>query len=323
MMENERRPTLAATALAAALLLAGCGDGRSLPGEESTAADSAISGGLTGPGLSGTLDICAADGLGPVARRQAAAFMRQYDSARISVATATARECVASVASLAHDAAMIDRPLNDEERQILRGNQIPFSEVAIGTGALAAIVADGNGARTLRLDALRRLLRGEVVDWAELADSAAGPPPAGAAQLALAPRNAGAVEVLTERMLAPGELPRPAHPADNETGVIDWVATTPGALGVVSLAVLRADTTGRVRAVALPDSTGRPALPVQQTLADGRYPLPQPVVMVVVGGRGPLPASYATFARGNPGQEAVLRAGMLPAVRPVREIVLD
>jgi ABC-type phosphate transport system substrate-binding protein len=307
----------------AAPLVAGCGDGRSLPGEESTAADSAIARGLSGPGLTGTLDVCAADGLGPVARRQAAAFMRQYDNARISVSTATARECVASIASLAHDAAMIDRPLNDEEREILRGNQVPFSEVAIGTGAVAAIVAAGNGARSLRLDALQRLLRGDAVDWSELADSSAGGLPAGAAQLGLAPRNAGAVELLTGRMLAPGQLPRPTYPAESETGVMDWVAATPGGLGVVSLAVLRADTTGRVRAVALPDSVGRPTLPDQVSLAQGRYPLPQPVTMIVVGGQGPLPASYATFARGNPGQEAVLRAGMLPAVRPVREIVLE
>ena len=167
------------------------------------------------------------------------------------------------------------------------------------------------------------MLRGDQVEWAMLVDSSSGAAPAGSAQLSLAPRNAGAVEVITGRMLSPGVLPRPAHPAESEAGVIDWVATTPGGIGVVSLAVLRADTTGRVRALALPDSTGRPTLPDQQSLADGRYPLPQPLVLVVVGRRDALGASFATFARGNPGQEAVLRAGLLPASRPVREIVLD
>ena len=77
------------------------------------------------------------------------------------------------------------------------------------------------------------------------------------------------------------------------------------------------------RVLALADSAGRPAFPSQRSLAERRYPLRQPLVLVVAGGRGPVAPTFATFARGTPGQEAVLRAGLLPAVRPVREIVLD
>jgi phosphate transport system substrate-binding protein len=311
--------------LAPALLvtLAGCGDGRSLPGQESTAADSALSPGLRGPGLSGTLSLCAADGIAPVARRQAGAFMRRYPNARIEVTSATARECVASVVAGRAGSALIDRPLNEEELEVLRSNGTPVTEVAIGTGALAAIVAASSSVRALEPDAFRRLVSGEAVAWEALADSASGEAPAGVAQLALAPRNAGAVELLAAAMLPAGTLPRPARPAATEEDVLDWVAANPGAIGVVSLAVFRADTTGRLRALALRDSTGRPTMPSQQALAEGRYPLRQPLVLLVVGRRGPLAASFATFARGNPGQEAVLRAGLLPAVRPVREIVLN
>ena len=309
--------------LGLALVVGGCGDGRSLPGETPTAADSAISGGLRGPGLGGELNLCTADGMAPVAARQAGAFMRRYPNARITVSAATARECVAAVADGSAGAALVDRSLNEEEREVMRVNGIPVSEVLMGTGAVAAIVASENRVVSLNMDALRRLVSGDAVTWAELADSVRGTSPAGAARLALAPRNAGAVELLASRMLPAGALPRPTDPADSEEAVLDWAARTPDGLGMISLAVLRADTTARVRAVALPDSTGAPTLPDQRAIADRRYPLRQPLVLLVVGGHGPLAAAFATFARGNPGQEAVLRAGLLPAVRPVREIVLD
>jgi len=314
------RANLFAPALA--VLLAGCGEGRSLPGETSTAADSAISRGFAGAGPAGDLTICAADGLAPVARRQAAAFMRMYRAAHLEVTPATARECASAIASGRAGAALIDRPLNEEERAVLRTNGVTFTEVAIGTGALAAIVAIDSPVRSLNAGAFQRLVAGGGVPWGELADSARGAV-TGQARLALAPRNAGAVELLARAMLPAGALPRPAHAAATEADVIDWVATTPGGIGVVSLAALHADTTRRVRALALADSTGRPALPSQRAIADRLYPLRQPLVLVAVGGAGALTPAFATFARTTPGQEAVLRAGLLPAVRPVREIVLN
>jgi ABC-type phosphate transport system substrate-binding protein len=266
--------------------------------------------------------VAVAPGLSAVAGRQADAFMRRYPNARLTLVPTTAREGVAALAAGRADAALLDRPLNAEERRVFAANETPVQEVLVGTDAVAFVVPEGSAVRGLGLDALRRLLQGERVEWAALADSSAGAPPAGPVALALAPLNTGAVELLAAELLPPGALPRPAYAAADEADLLAWVARTPNGLGALPMATLRADSGAAVRALALPDSTGRLAAPRQRAVAGGRYPLRQPVYLVVLGGRGVLGSAFATFVRGVPGQEAVLRAGLVPAVPPRRDIIL-
>lgn len=320
---DPRRAVRPALLIALVLLLGGltsaCRGGEDAP----TDAPAAEEGGFRGQGPTGTLRLLVTPGLVPVAERQTAAFMRRYSGARITLTPSTARESVAALAAGETDAVILDRPLNDEERRVLETNEIVYREILIGTDAVAFVVPAANAARGLDVAALRRLLQGEPVAWADLADSTGGGLPPGNAALALAPLNTGAVELLTTTLLPGRTPPRPAHAATDEEDVLSWVARTPGGLGVVPMVTFRADSTGRLRTLALPDSTGRLTLPTQRTVDAGTYPLRQPVTLIVVSSRNSLNASFATFARDVMGQEAVLRAGLVPAVMPVREIILN
>jgi ABC-type phosphate transport system substrate-binding protein len=320
----EPGPRRAAVLLALVAVLglgAGCGD--EAPRTTVAAPAPREGRGMVGEGLTGSLRVHVPAALAPVAERTASAFMRRYPNVRLTLVPSTAREGVVALTRLGGGAVLLDRPLNEEERRAFASNEMAVSEVLVGTDALAFVVPAGSAVRGLDAAALRRLLRGERVPWADLADSTAGPAPAGSAALALAPLNTGAVELLTAALLPADSLPRPAYAARDEQDALAWVARTPNGLAAVPMAALRADTTARVRAVAYPDSTGRLTPPSQRAVATGRYPLRQPVYLVVVAGRGVLGSAFATFARGTLGQEAVLRAGLAPAVMPAREIILD
>ncbi|HEX8385180.1 MAG TPA: hypothetical protein VF576_03295, partial [Rubricoccaceae bacterium] len=145
----------------------------------------------------------------------------------------------------------------------------------------------------------------------------------GQARLVLTDRNAGTVEFVARRLLPEGALPQSAIRASNEADVLTRVAGRSDALGLVSALTFRADTTGRVRALALVDSAGRTVAPSPLAVYTDEYPLRQPVVLVTRGERGGLAAGFATFALGTQGQEAVQRSGLVPARPPVREFDLN
>jgi phosphate transport system substrate-binding protein len=292
-----RGSPFAGLALAAAGLLAGCGRSGS---------------GLDGAGPEGSFQIAAAAPVAPAIEQQVARFERLYPAADVAVTPMTAREALVALVSGQADAAVVDRPMNAEERRAAAAAGLVVDTTKLGDGALVVAAAAGSTVEPLPLERLAAALEG-----------------AGPYRLALTSRNAGVVELLGDRLLG-GRPPVPAFRAADEDSVLAWVVAGrpegPPRLGVVSLAAwAQADsaTVRGLRLLALPDSTGRPVLPSPMSVYRGAYPLVQPVYLYTVARRSPLAAPFATFAAGLHGQEAIQRAGLVPATLPAREIILN
>jgi phosphate transport system substrate-binding protein len=268
----------------------------------------ADTGGLEGAGPEGSLRIAAAEALAPVVERQATRFERLYDAAEITVTPMTAREAFIAFVTGRADAAVVDRPMNAEERRAAEAALLRVDEVKLGDGALVVVAPAGAGPDRLPLDVLAAALEGEAPY-----------------RVALTSRNAGAVELLGDRLLG-GRPPTPSFLAADEDSVLAWVAGRPQALGVVSLAAWAGADSAAVRGlrlIAVPDSTGAPVLPSPMSVYRGDYPLVQPVYLYTEARRSPLAAPFATFAAGLHGQEEIQRAGLVPATLPTREIILN
>ena len=272
---------------------------------------------LGGAGFTGTLHIGTTPELAAIVREQAADFNKLYPQATIEVRELSARAAIVGVLQGQLESAIVDRPMNAEESGLASEYEIEIGQTLVGEGALTVVVPASSAVEQVPLDALRRLLAGESVAWTSVA---AGTP--GEARLVLTDRNAGTVEYLARRLLPEGALPQSAIRAAGEPDVITRVAGRSDALGVVSALTFRADTTGRVRAVAVVDSAGRAVRPSPLAVYTDEYPLRQPIVLVTRGVRGGLAAGFATFIMGTQGQETVQRAGLVPAQPPVREFNL-
>ncbi len=306
---------LALAGLALVIGGAGCGEAPARPD-----APAGVTSGqpLGGDGFTGTLHIGTTPELAAIVREQAADFQKVYPKASVTVRELSARAAIVGVLQGQLESAIVDRPMNDEESGLAAEYEISIGQTLIGEGAVTVVVPASSTVEQVPLDALQRMLGGQAVTWTSIA---AGTP--GQARLVLTDRNAGTVEFLARRLLPEGALPQSAIRAADEPDVITRVAGRSDALGVVSALTFRADTTGRVRAVAVVDSTGQAVRPSPMAVYMDQYPLRQPIVLVTRGVRGGLAAGFATFILGTQGQETVQRAGLVPAQPPVREFNLN
>ncbi len=111
--------------------------------------------------------------------------------------------------------------------------------------------------------------------------------------------------------------------------VIDYVAHTPDAIGVIGVNWLgnRSDTTNlsfrdeiRVMSVSADDvaTVENSYKPYQAYLYYGNYPLARPIYVLLNDPRNALPWGFASFLTSDRGQRIILKSGLVPATQPVR-----
>lgn len=170
----------------------------------------------------------------------------------------------------------------------------------IAQDGLAIIVGAGTGIDTLTLGDLKRIFQGQITSWAEV--GGADHP------ITVFSREEGADthHIFHSLVMHSSRVTLAARLALSSRSMIEMVTATPGAVGYASMAQLGPD----ARPVALADNDKTPAvLPTPQTVSDGRYPLPMPIL--ITGPRAPAPETvyYDWFAwmQSEAGQQVVGR----------------
>lgn len=147
---------------------------------------------------------------------------------------------------------------------------VPLWVAPIGLDALVLVVNPANTVPGLSFDDLRSIFQGRVVSWSELG----GPD----LPVTVISREDGADTrlVFEQIVMGPRHTTLAARLALSGSGVLDIVASTPGAIGYVGLEQLDS----RVRAVALAAEGGGPLLPTREAIDSGQYPLLMPIQIV-------------------------------------------
>jgi ABC-type phosphate transport system substrate-binding protein len=140
-------------------------------------------------------------------------------------------------------------------------------------------------------------------------------------------RNSGAYELLTRHFLKLDGDARLAFLADSQRAVVQFVATHPLAVGVVTLAALR-DSALRVHPVDMQyiDTAGTERSFVklhQASIALQRYAYHFPVYIYFKASDRGVASGFSTFITSAPGQKVFLYRGLVPRTQPVRLIKLD
>lgn len=208
--------------------------------------------------------------------------------------------------------AFLVRPPSPGEQRLFRsvdGDSADWFAVALG--GIALVTGRDGTPDPVAGEDLRRILDGKETPRAT--------------RLYVPDPNRGIWDALRSALtLPPGEPDRTGGVVflQDEAAVLDAVREDPGALGVAStLALPEALPPGTALAPVGTDG-GEPALPTYESIASGRYPLIHALYAACRGEGDIQGAKFVTLLTGERGQRQVERAGYVPALLYLREVVL-
>jgi phosphate transport system substrate-binding protein len=266
----------------------------------------------------GTVTIACDESVEPVVRLLAEDFHRSYERGTILLRTVEAREAVGEFALDSIRRIVTARAFNSEERAALANVKMDLAEYKVALDAIAVIAHPGNPLKQLRLGMLDSIFTGKMTRWPGRSG--------GAIVVAAGDVNSSTNEVFRDAALKGNPILPEATLFRSSRQLVDFVRTTPNAIGIVGLAWLKGyDREVRVFALGgpdfRPDSTlpaGQYYSPVQAHVYRGFYPLTRPVFLYsreVIRDVGYGFISYATSATG---QKLFLENGLVPVTMPVR-----
>lgn len=284
--------------------------------------------GLTDTYTSGVIEIAADESFQPIVQEEIDVFEGLFPLAGIVPRYTTEVEAVNLFLKDSVRLAITTRPLTEEEMNSFHSRKFFPREIKLATDGLALIVNRRNPHSLMSVRDLRRILTGEVQHWKELYPSSG----LGHIRVVFDNKNSGTVRFAVDSICRDKPLSaRDVKALHTNPQVIDYVASTPDAMGIVGVNWLgnKGDTTHlsfrdevRVMAVSAAD-VATPAnsyKPYQAYLFYGDYPLARSVYILLNDPRNALPWGFASFLTSGRGQRVILKSGLVPATQPVRVV---
>ncbi len=277
---------------------------------------------------SGTIDIVVDESYEPLIKVQLDTFMRIYKYANIRARYLPEAEVMNEL--LHNDSvriAITARKLNKDETTEFDKQRIIPRYTKIAVDAVALLVHPDNPDTALGTEQLRAIVQGKTSTW-KMLDPKKGS--ADTIRIVFDRSGSSNTRYLKEEFLEGGNFPPNCYATNSNADVIDYVATHPNALGIISVNWISDsdDPTvneflKKVRVVYLA-AEGESAFvqPYQAYIALKSYPLTRDVYVISREGRNGLGTGFAAFAAADQGQRLVRMMGLLPATMPVRIVNL-
>jgi len=273
-------------------------------------------------------------------QKEADEFQRLYASAEVTLLPATTREAIVHLLNDSVRIIITDRPLNAEEQDVVKQNDIRLNETRIAEDALALVTHKQNPLENISLNAFKDVVRQKITNWQQVPNGKGFGSKAllGPIEFVFTGRNSGAYELLSKKFLNLQEEIVPTVVVPTQKEVLDYVAGHAHALGVVSAACFYAAT----RPQGVPDSTAvwraleverkdstatNPFVKLHQAnIYRGFYPFHYGVYIYTTSSltrdAGP-ELGFATFVASYPGQKIIMDAGLVPATMPIRLVQIN
>ena len=298
-MKKNSKMILAAvgTAVMAAGMLAGCGSSS----KETTAADSKAADTTeakkeekteAAADLSGTISMVGSTSMEKFANALSETFMEKYPKVTVTAEFVGSGAGVEAAANGTADIGNASRNLKDEEKA--KG----IAENIVAIDGIAVVVDPSNTVEDLTKDQLAGIYDGTVTNWKDVGGNDA--------PIVVVGRESGSgTRTAFEELLELEDKCKYANELDSTGAVMAKVASTPGAVGYVSLDVL--DDT--VKAVKLEG-----AEPTEENIKAGTYFLSRPFVMATKGEiseQNDLVKALFDFIYSEEGAELVKSVGLI------------
>ena len=304
-MNHKKTMALVGSAVLAMGMLAGCaGKAEETTAAETTAAaaadtkaeETAAAEAKTeaAADLSGSISMVGSTSMEKLANALSEAFMEKYPKVTVTAEFVGSGAGVEAVVNGTADIGNVSRELKDEEKS--KG----VADNVVAIDGIAVVVDTANTVEDLTKDQLSGIYEGTIANWKEVGGNDA--------PIVVVGREAGSgTRSAFEELLGLEDKCRYSNELDSTGAVMAKVASTPGAIGYVSLDVL--DDT--VKAVKLEG-----AEPSEESIKAGEYFLSRPFIMATKGEvseQNDLVKALFDFIRSEEGTELVKAVGLIPA----------
>lgn len=293
-----------------------------------TACTSKPKDGWTDTYSSGVIAIAADESFQPIVQEEIDVFEGLYPLAGIVPRYTTEVEAINLLLKDSVRLAITTRTLTDAEMNSFRSRKFAPREIKLATDGIALIVNKQNPDSLLTVRDFQRILTGEVKNWKEIYPKSQ----LKNIQVVFDNKNSSTVRFAIDSICGGKPLVTDdVNALKTNQEVIDYVAKTPSALGVIGVNWLgnKKDTTNlsfrdeiRVMAVSA-ENVATPSnsyKPYQAYLFYGNYPLARPIYALLTDPRNGLSWGFTFFMVSDKGQRIILKSGLVPATQPVRVV---
>lgn len=271
--------------------------------------------------ISGYIRITADESLRPLVEAEIGTFEAIYTKADIECTYLSESDAIDAVMKDSARLAVVTRRFTSEEKDYFKSIRITPTEYDIAISGIAVLVNNANTDTLFTLDDIRMLLQGKYTTW----DQLGGASKAGI-EIVFDNPNSGLVRHLRDSVAAFDSLPNNVYAAENNAAVIDYVASTPNALGFIGLEWISDEDDSlsnsflsRVKVAGIAASeNGEHYQPYQAYIALKNYPLTRRITVLSREARAGLGTGFLNFCTSERGQRIVLKAGLVPVTMPLR-----
>ncbi|MDR2130597.1 MAG: substrate-binding domain-containing protein [Odoribacteraceae bacterium] len=219
------------------------------------------------------------------------------------------------------------RPLTADELDSFHSRKFFPKSIKIAVDGIALIVHKENPDSILSVAGLQAIFSGEVTRWKELIPGSKGD----TIRVVYDHSNSSTVRYVVDSICRGGRLSPRSYGAGTNRAVIEYVARTRDALGVIGVNwiseehdSLSREFRSEIQVVRVSRST-EPTYqnsyqPYQYYLNSGDYPFTRDIYINLNDPRSGLPSGLTNFITSSRGQRIILKAGLLPATMPVNVV---
>ena len=295
-MKNKITKTLGILAAATLLMgsFAGCGNSASTEGNDAsndTTAEASADD-KDAESLSGTISLAGSTSMEKVCESLMEGFMEKYPDITVITEYTGSGAGLEALAAGSIDIGNSSRHVKEEE------SSNGLVENVIALDGIAVIVDVGNSTVELTSDQLAQIYKGELTNWSELGG-------ADEAIVVIGRESGSGTRDAFEELLEVADECKYAQELDSTGAVLAKVASTPGAIGYVSLDVV--DDT--VNTIVLDGSAA-----TEEEILAGNYKLSRPFVMATKGeisNQSDLVQTWFDYINSAEGQEIIKGAGLI------------
>ncbi len=262
------------------------------------------------------------ESVAPVMEKMVAEFRDQYPEAKFTMRVASARGAIADFFNDSVRVIISGRAFNEEEKKMLEAAKIEFQQYHIAQTAVAVIAHPEVPVAFLRLGEVDSIFSGMRTRWPR-GDR-------GLIEIVVGDLDASVNEVFRTVVMGGRRFPLTATPMPTSDSLVQYVASTPNAVGIVGVAWLKG-MEHRLAVIELggpafrPDSTkpaGQYYSPAQAYVFQGYYPVSAPVYIYTREVGRDLGLGFISYVTSAAGQKVVTREGLIPVTMPVRLVQL-
>ncbi|MEO6903690.1 MAG: substrate-binding domain-containing protein [Bacteroidia bacterium] len=254
-------------------------------------------------------------------------FQSLYENAKVRVNYLPENEAIYRLINDSCKVAVMARDITKEERKKFESvNLFPIS-TKIAEDAIALIVNPENSDSTITVQQFKSILLGNDSLWAQLnTNSKIG-------KINIVFDNAGSANAryMQDTLLQGTAFSKNTFAVKSNPEVIDYVSKNKNAIGVLSVNwISDMDDTvtqnflKKIKVLAVSKELNEEAFkPYQAYIKTKEYPFVRDVYMINRQTRAGLGMGFVSFVAGQKGQLMILKAGLIPAIAPVRLVEIN